>query len=386
MSIRTGSKTILLTGGRAPVTLDLARSFHRFGHRVLIAESLEQNVSRVSNSVDKHFLVRAPNSNSKGFVEDLLRIIRAEKVDLLVPTCEEVFYVSRGREELARECRVPVDTSEKLEQLHNKWTFNQRACEIGPAPKSSLAKSQRELEALAAERPIVIKPAYSRFASNSYVLKKGDALPEVSASASYPWVVQQFISGRELCSYSFAEKGKLVAHSAYSHEFTAGKGAGICFEAVEHPKIQAWVSRLASELSITGQISFDFIETSDGEIYPLECNPRATSGAHLFAPADRLDLVLLGEKKELTIPRVGSMGMIGLAMLVYGLPSVNSFKRLKEWIRTVWSAREVSFDFRDPFPFFYQFLCLFGLWRQSLKNQVSMLEVSTQDIEWNGEK
>jgi short-subunit dehydrogenase involved in D-alanine esterification of teichoic acids len=58
---------ILLTGGRAPVTLDLARAFHRAGHTVFMAESLRGHLSQPSNAVKAHFVVPAPRQELRRF-------------------------------------------------------------------------------------------------------------------------------------------------------------------------------------------------------------------------------------------------------------------------------------------------------------------------------
>ena len=41
-------KRILLTGARAPVTLDLVRHFHRAGHEVYVADSIYLPLARLS--------------------------------------------------------------------------------------------------------------------------------------------------------------------------------------------------------------------------------------------------------------------------------------------------------------------------------------------------
>jgi hypothetical protein len=74
-----------------------------------------------------------------------------------------------------------------------------------------------------------------------------------------------------------------------------------------------------------------------------------------------------------------------LAMLVYGLPSVNSLARAWKWLRTFIMGREVIFSLRDPLPFFDQFVSFYRLIRESRQRKITPLEVSTRDIEWNGE-
>ncbi len=82
------------------MTLELARLFARAGHRVLMAESLPWHLSRLARAVAANFRVPPPRQDPAGFTRALAEIARREGVDLLVPTCEEIYTVARGRAEL----------------------------------------------------------------------------------------------------------------------------------------------------------------------------------------------------------------------------------------------------------------------------------------------
>ncbi len=385
--------TFLITGGRAPSALDISRQLHEAGHRVLIAESQLYPISKASRAVSKTFLIPKPNSDFQGFIGALKKIIQDEKVDALIPTCEESFFVSRGKTELEELCRVWTDSPATMKRLHDKWAFNRWVYELGlPSLRTALCHSRESLQfavekELERHERVVIKPSFSRFASKTFILKKGDSIPETAEPNSvYPWIVQEAATGEEFCSYSVAWKGKLVAHSVYSHEFTAGKGAGICFENQDIPEIEAWVSAFVQKTGYTGQIAFDFMHTKLGALVPLECNPRATSGTHLFGGTSRLAEVFANPENVSTPakPAREARGMIGAAMFIYGLFQISSPRKLFRFIKTLLQAREVLFRFEDPAPFFYQFKSLYYFWRESLVNGKTLLEISTQDIEWNG--
>src|SRR5258708_3602315 len=126
--------TVLLTGGRAPVTLELARLFQRAGHRVLMAESLPWHLSRPSRAVSANFQVPPPRQDPRGFTRALASIVRRERVDLVLPTCEEIYAVARGRAELEaaggrreKPLVVLAEPLETLRGLHNKWLFAEKA-------------------------------------------------------------------------------------------------------------------------------------------------------------------------------------------------------------------------------------------------------------------
>ena len=147
------------------------------------------------------------------------------------------------------------------------------------------------------------------------------------------------------------------------------------------------MKEFAAKTRFNGQFAFDFIELSDGQILPLECNPRATSGLHLVTPESAFIDALLGKDlRTLVRPKSNAEGQLRLAMLIYGLPSIRSFKNFSNWVRIFIQAREVVFSSRDLLPFFDQFITFFKLIAESRRLKISPLEVSTLDIEWNGGK
>lgn len=93
---------------------------------------------------------------------------------------------------------------------------------------------------------------------------------------------------------------------------------------MEHEEIYEWVRQFVQATGFSGQVGFDFIETEDGQLYAIECNPRATSGIHLFHPGDGLVRALIAPEglvkaAEVIIPKQGSKAMLMLPMLGSGL-------------------------------------------------------------------
>ena len=119
---------ILLTGGRAPATLELARAFHRAGHTVFMAESLRWHVSQPSKAVARNFLVPAPRRHFGAYIEALKTVIVENKIDLLIPTCDEIFTIGMAREEFP--CAVFAEPIKKLNIVYNKWFFLVTAIEF----------------------------------------------------------------------------------------------------------------------------------------------------------------------------------------------------------------------------------------------------------------
>jgi predicted ATP-grasp superfamily ATP-dependent carboligase len=382
---------ILLTGGRAPVTLDLARLLSKAGYNIFVAESLKHHLCSYSRAVIKSFLVPPPRINPTGYINALVEIIKQEKINLIIPTCEEIFYISSGLNTLSLYCQVFAEPLEKLNSLHNKWEFICSVEKLGlSAPKTWLIQSPEDLEkvlALATPTKIVLKPVYSRFASNVHILSKPiDKIPPLEIHADKTWVAQEFISGKHYCSYSIVHQGDIKAMAIYPTIFTAGKGSCVYFESIENPAIFQWVKTFVYALQFTGQIAFDFIETDEGNLYPLECNPRAISAIHLFQDSDNLHQAFFNTTNRIIQPQSQQSSMIMMAMILYGLASAISSSRLGDWFKKITTSQDVILRLSDPLPFFHLWLVLLQFWGMSRKFGISLQQASTQDIEWDGEE
>ncbi len=378
---------VLITGGRAPAALELARVFAAAGHTVFVAESVPFPLARFSRAVRRTFRVPAPKDDPAGFVRALLDLVRAQRIDLLVPTCEELFYVARGHAALAAACAVLAEPLERLRPLHDKWLFAQRAQSSGLCvPRTEVLHSAADVQAALGRNPdVVLKPVYSRFAARTRLPPhSARALARVVPSAAEPWVAQAYVRGRQVCTYSLAHGGRLAAHTAYPAEFTAGQGAAIVFRHIEHPAAQAWVETFVARERFSGQIAFDFIETEAGELYALECNPRATSGVHLLASNPAFAQAFFEPPTTTLTPTAARPAQLAAAMWLYALPAVRSWAGLRRWARALAGGRDVLWRAHDPGPALLQGLGLAHFLAWSVRHRISALEASTLDIEWNG--
>jgi predicted ATP-grasp superfamily ATP-dependent carboligase len=394
----------LLTGGRAPCTLELARAFHAAGHRVLVAESARRHLCRVSRAVERCYSVPPPNRDKATFIEALEAIIVREGVEVLIPTCEEVFFVAKGLERLKQHCFVWAAPIGELDELHNKWRFAGLARRLDlSVPDTWLITSREEWLAYAEGQwlgeGLVLKPAYSRFASKVLFLDKtasavqrrellDRSMPRLSMAA--PWVAQRRIEGQHLATYSIACEGELVAHGAYPCRYRIGQGATVYFEPIRHERSLEWVRKLVKAIRFTGQIAFDFIEEEGGALYALECNPRATSGAHLFeGNAGLVQAFLQPEALQsagaMVEPAGQARSMLTVPMLAAGLGGIRSLRQLRGWLRDFHTARDAVFRRKDVGPGLEQLRVLADAWRTGRAMGIPLTEATTIDLEWNGE-
>lgn len=377
---------ILLTGGRAPATLELCRAFHHAQHHVFTAESVNGHLSQFSNSVSKNFLVPPPRQQTHDFIHSLNSIVQAFDINLIIPTCEEVFYIAAFRESIT--CPVFIDSFEKLAMLHNKWAFINKAREFHlPVPETLLLSNQDDLHtAFSTWQDLVIKPAYSRFAKKTLILPSlQDALHEISFEDNVLMVAQEYLSGKEISTYSICHNGHVTAHTTYESNFTAGRTGTVLLSHVSHPSIETWVKTFVEGIQFTGQIAFDFIENSNSGIYAIECNPHANGiPAALLSSHPQFTSAILEPTSECIKPEPGFSAMMAAGMLLYGLPASLRDGLVSRWFHDFVNSRDFLFRFNDPMPAFLQFQSLYYYFQLAKKKGISILEATMFDIEWNG--
>ena len=376
---------VLILGGRAPVAVDHARRFASQGWTVHIGDSLPARLSGWSKSVAKTVRLPPPRDALPAFAAELSAVIQRERIDVLLPTCEEVFFVSRVRDRLPEACNVFAAPFEQLRQLHSKWTFLTHARDCGiDVPESARVHDIDAARQWARGRGVVLKPEFSRFGVHVRLYPQGipdDAPPLMSLGT---WIVQAFRHGTEICSYSIAVRGQLRAHVAYRPSYRLAKSSSYYFDPVSAPRIQERVEQFVAQLGFTGQISFDWIESSTGALHALECNPRAISGLHLFDAHDPLPAAIAGESGPLIAPVKPAPRMLAAIMLTLGLPAAVRRSAAKQWYRDWSRARDALALPGDNGPAFGAIADMASLVRISARDRCSLRVASTRDIEWDG--
>lgn len=379
---------VLITGGRAPVALDLARHFAHAGIEVTVADSVPLFLTRASNAAKLAVKLPSPRYEFQEFIAAINRIVHRQKISLIVPTCEEVFYLAFGRKHLPSNVRVFCPAFETLQQLHSKWHFGALAAGRGiEVPKTWLIYSDTDIQRLpVATTDLVFKPEYSRFAVETLIRPLGTELQRIRFEKGRAWIAQTHIKGRELCSYSIAHDGRLVAHSLYMPTWRAGRSSGFYFESIESTAIVSFVTNLIAELGYTGQIAFDFIEDETGQIFVLECNPRATSGLHLFQPGDGIATAFVSAVAHAIRPQSSATPrMLSTAMLISGLPQAIRRRLVPRFVHDYLRAKDVLWSHTDPLPAFQIFVSLTAFAAHAVYLGISPSAAATRDIEWDGD-
>lgn len=383
--MKNSSLNILITGARAPVALHLARLFHYAGHRVVLADTPAYPIAAASRACTAYRRLPAPRFAPDAYLERLTTVIREEHIDLIIPACEEIFYLGQIWRDHKMTTHLFAPAMDLLACVHHKYNFIRLTEYLGLAvPNTILLQSQDDLRAMRSRsRQFVFKPVWSRFASHVLLCPQPHILDKISPTITAPWVAQEFIDGDEISVYAVANKGTLKALSSYRSIFRAGKGAGVCFRPVEDFAARSFVQTFVSGTNWTGQISFDLMQTREGGILPLECNPRATSGVHFFTQPKEFANAFLASGKEVFPDFVGMQG-VKLAVWLFGLPQALKTGNIQKFRRSLHDTLELLDWPDDSGPRKAQMRALREVACIAIKQRISLQKASTHDIEWNG--
>lgn len=357
-------KTILIAGARMTKTLQLARSFHQAGHRVILVdtEKFWLNGNRFSRAVARFYTVPDPQQDLNGYTQTLRTIAQQEKVDLFIPVAIFAVIYPNGmdRHPLEGYCEVFHYDAETTHMLDDKFAFAEKARSLSlSVPKSfKITDPEQVLNFdFSQEKHAYILKSIPYDAFHRLDLTKLPcATPEETASfvqrlpisKEKPWIMQEFIPGQEYCTHSTVRNGKSTLYCCCK-----SSAFQVNYENVDHPAIKTWIDVFLQNFGGTGQASFDVIQAEDGTIYPIECNPRTHSAITMFynhpGVADAyLNPVPAAEPLQ---PLADSKPTYWLYHELWRLTQVRSLKQLRNSLLTIGQGKDAIFTIDDPFPF-----------------------------------
>ena len=370
------SKTALLTLGRLPVALDIARSLHACGWRVVIAEPFSMHLARMSNSVARCFRVTSPVEDAGRYLGDIESIVADERVRLVIPVSEESMYVAALQGRLPDTVSLFSASQERMIDLHDKQQFvaTARSCGLR-VPRTALVGTAAA-DAIAASVDYVTKPRFS--CSGRGVQFRAAGEPVAPGSGS---VVQERIHGEQLSSFSIAREGRVIASTVYRGT-VMDQSVAVSFERlVETPEIDRWIAEFVCRTGHTGFISFDFIVDPDAGPVAIECNPRATSGIHFLQP-EAIAAALLDEQLPSRVHRVEPHLTESYSCFTATLAALFSRSGFRDRLRLLRDARDVTWTASDPWPFLLMMINTWRIVSLSLFKGYSFAAAAVLDIEW----
>ncbi len=371
---------ILVTGTRAPAALHIARLLANAGHDVLTADALLSPLCRGDEEFVDRLRYPSPRRQPQDFRAWVVRTLRDENIELILPCCEEIFHFAHVLEDIQLEHLLYAPSLEMLLRCHDKYAFTQLMWSVGlPHPHTQKIESKETLSQLDTSNA-VLKPVWSRFGHQVMIKPTEADAMTITPTPEAPWVIQEFIPGQEISIYGVAGKGRPTALCAYRSEWRAG-GAGICLKPVYGDDIEAFVHTFASRTQWTGQFAFDAIRTADRGLIPIECNPRATSGVHFFRNATSFSGALFGADLSIPSPKPQCLKS---AMMTLGLKDALKNGTFSKWREDIASSDDAQHMGLSKTGFCKSLITAAELSLRALRHRVSLLEASTYDISWDG--
>lgn len=338
--------TALLTLGRLPKALEVARALNASGVRVLVAEPFRRHLSGASKAVDRSFVVTAPAVDRQRYLAELRDIITGHAVDLVVPISEEIVHVSALHGTLPAQCRLYSMSQESILNVHHKGRFIEICHAAGLDAPESYASDDPRAAALVDATAYVLKPVSSCSGRGVRFLARGEAMPSVDE----PSIVQRFVRGDLVSSFSIARRGEVRTTVLYRGAVMQGTVA-VCFERIDvPPAVQQWIDRFVAHTEFDGFVSFDLMIDAEGRVHGLECNPRATSGIHFVDPQGLAGALLDPDNAAAPGLRPERLQQQFYPCLTETQKSMFS-ARFRRNLHCLLNAREVTWQASDPWPF-----------------------------------
>ncbi len=356
-------KRVLITGGKMTKSLQIARSFYAAGHQVILVETDKYWLSghRFSKAINKFYTVPAPEKDPDGYCQKLLEIVKQEKVDAFIPVSSPVasYYDAVAGNSLSSLCEVIHFSPDITEMLDDKFSLCDKARSLGlSVPKSFLITDPQqilEFDFTKGRSRYLLKSIRYDSVSRLDMTKlpfegMENYVKQLPIIQNNPWTMQEFITGQEYCTHSTVRQGKIRLHCC-----SKSSPFQINYEHIENPKIYAWVEKFVKELNLTGQISFDFIQTEDGTVYPIECNPRTHSAITMFYNHPGVANAYLNDSVDSNdspiAPLPDSKPTYWIYHEIWRLTGIRSWSELQAWVKRFNQGTDAIFRVDDPLPF-----------------------------------
>ena len=335
------------------------------------------HLARMSKAVDRCYRVAPPNDDANRFRDDILRIVRTENAELVIPVSEESIYVASLRGRLPDNVGVFCAGQDAMLALHDKFRFNALAKSFGLSVPETCLVDDPALAEIASGGDYVSKPRLSCSGRNVRTHRAGEAPPTDPGL-----LLQRRVCGPLMSSFSVVVSGKVRASSVYRGTVMDGSVA-VCFEEIaDATRIRDWVATFAAQSHHTGFLSFDFI-IDDDIPYAIECNPRATSGIHFVAPGV-LAPAILGDTSAARDASAQQSLTESYSCFTAVLKSLFTGGAFAAHLASLRQARDITWQPQDPWPFLLMMINTWPIIARSIRYRQTFAVAAVRDIEWLG--
>lgn len=280
------SMSVLVTEAHSRIALAISRSLGKKGLKVGCISHKAYAHSFFSRYCHSRFLCTNPSENSLLFIKTLLKLLKHENFDVLLPVEQEtVLLISKNKALFAPYVKIPFVDFNKMVKATNKAFLMKFASKLGiPHPKTYLINSADEVRKVSEELdyPIVIKPSIGSGAWGvTYARTPADLRTKFEGLhriiGEYP-LVQEHVPGVgygvEALYNEDSQLRAVVVHKRLE-EYPMTGGQSTVRETVRDREIESLAIKLLSAFKWYGVANVEFKrDISTGRPVLMEINPR----------------------------------------------------------------------------------------------------------------
>lgn len=363
------AKRILISGGGMTKALQLVRSLYSAGHQIFLTEEYSYTAHRFSRCLTRFYLCANTKIHTP-YIQSIIDIVRREKIDIFIPVSHSWCECA---DSIVKEALLPFNCEtiqgdlSQLEMLSDKYRFINQARAFGlTVPKTykiTDPKQVLDFDFSKEKCQFILKSLFDNNLTRWDLIKLPcptqeemlDYLNSLTISEQYPWILQEFIPGKEYCTHGTVRDGELRLYTCCQSSSWLLRYKHL----EEKPLIFHWVREFCSKANLSGQASFDFIESyEDGRPYALECNPRTHTAITAFYNHPGVAEGYL-DKKPLSngpiLPYHNARQTYWLYHELWNLSKIRSLNDFYRQLNIFIHGKEAIYSVDDPWPFFFQY-------------------------------
>jgi predicted ATP-grasp superfamily ATP-dependent carboligase len=266
--------------------------------------------------------IRSPSFSKQPaeFLRFLAKILAQKKYDVLLPTHEQVFLLSRVRDSLTAQTGVALPEFAVVERLQNKADFSRLLTEMRlPQPATTVMRTPEQL-ARANEFPFYLKLAHGTAGAGVWRIENRAQLDErvqvLRRSGHFGGqseiLVQQPARGVQSTVQAVFNRGTIVGiHSFEARRLGVG-GMSSARTSADHPLVREQIAQLGRHLGWHGALFIDyFYDRESGQPEYIEANPRIGETVNALLSGVNLPQLLV-EVSRGQSPPTAPLGKVGV--------------------------------------------------------------------------
>jgi predicted ATP-grasp superfamily ATP-dependent carboligase len=273
---------ILLSEGSSLSARQTLYALGRAGHRLELLDSDPSaclgRYSRYARAVHR---CPAFAADPAGYLQAVHAFVQLANFDVLFPTHDQVYLLSRCVELFQGKVALAVPPFEAIERVQGKADFVRTLDALNlPHPPTTFARTREELEG--ATLPCYLKLPFSTAGRDVWLVRDREDLRRVvnwleSAGrlTGGEILIQQPAPGILAVVQSVFQRGTLVASHCYQARALGAGGSACARESVDHPLVREHLATLGMHLHWHGALMLDYlVDPTTGRPSYIDANPR----------------------------------------------------------------------------------------------------------------